>query len=462
MVKQDNLILKIIVSVIYIFVIGNFLWTKMVFSQEIKKTLDLQESIQMALMNNPAIKIANQKIIEAKNKINEARADFFPKLLFNSSYTRLNEEPTITIPAGSLGKIASGEYLPLSSSLIPIEDKDNFNINFTLQQSLFSGGRIKSTFKQAKLELEAVEGKYEVIKQGLILKVKTAYYEVLKAIKFEIVSGEATKLLQTHKERVETLYRLGSASQNDLLQTEVQLASAKVDLLKAKNGVIMAKVRFCNILGLDLKTDKDIELIEEIPAKFEPKQAIVLNDCLNFALKNRPEIRIMEANLWASDSGVQLAKAGKRPNVTFNSHYGWEGKDFFPEEENWSVEVKVSLPLFDGFATRAQVVQVETRLERIRNDQKQVVNDICIEVRESYLKLLEAEEEVNTMKRVITQAEENFRIIERKYQEGMATNTEVLDAQLLLSKSRLSYYQSLFGYELAVAMFDKSVGNMNL
>ncbi|MBU0701908.1 TolC family protein [bacterium] len=139
-----------------------------------------------------------------------------------------------------------------------------------------------------------------------------------------------------------------------------------------------------------------------------------------------------------------------------------EGKDFFPDQENWSVEVKISLSLFDGFATKAQIVQAESGLERIKNDQKQVVNDICIEVRESYLNLLEAEEEVNTMKITVTQAEENFRILEGKYQEGMATNTEVLDAQLLLYSSRLSYYRSLFDYELVMATLDKAVGNLRL
>ncbi|MFH1861000.1 MAG: TolC family protein [bacterium] len=460
--RYNDLALKMMLIGSCILLIESFQWPQMASSQDMKRTLDLQESVKIALTNNPAIKNATQRILEAKAKVNKARAGFLPQLLFNSSYTRLNEEPTIIIPAGSLGKIASEEYIPLSSSLIPVEDKENFNINFTLQQSLFSGGRIKFTCKQAKSELEVIEGKYEVVKQGVIIKVKTAYYEVLKAMKFEIVTEESTKLLQAHKKRVENLYKIGSVSQNDLLRTEVQLANAKVDLLKAKNAVVMAKVHFYNILGLDLKTDIDIELIEEIPTKFDPEEPIVLNDCLNSALKNRAEVRIMEANLWSADSEVQLANAANRPNVTFSSHYGWEGKDFFPDQENWSVQVKSSLSLFDSFATKARIVQAESGLERIKNDQKQVVNDICIEVRESYLNLLEAEEEVNMMKITVSQAEENFRILEGKYQEGMATNIEVLDAQLLLSNSRLSYYQSLFDYELAMAKLDKAMGNLRL
>ncbi|MCK5161914.1 MAG: TolC family protein, partial [Candidatus Aureabacteria bacterium] len=274
------------------------------YAAEVKmnlETLTLKESIDIALKNNYGLKAASEKITGAKEKTWEAKTLFLPKLKVESSYTRLNEPPSLDLEAGVLAPQALS---------IEMGDDNIYNAQAVVQQPLFTGGKILSLNRQAKNNLEAAKYNYEEAEQNLILQVKEAYFGILVFQKYSEVCRDAVEQMNAHLETVRGLYNAGTVPYIDLLRTEVQLANAELALIKAENGVELAKSSFNTIL------DRDLNLPVEVVDVFEiVEQDYHLGQLLGEAKNNRPEIYKMRHNIETARAGVGAAQSNYWPQV---------------------------------------------------------------------------------------------------------------------------------------------------
>jgi outer membrane protein TolC len=215
-----------------------------------------------------------------------------------------------------------------------------------------------------------------------------------------------------------------------------------------------------NVMGLALSTQ--IDPVEKVNAQVE-----VLNDMDFFVTKaysNRPEVKGMEFRIKAGESGVTLAQSGWYPQVAVVGDYlsARPNQRVFPSEDKfkdtWDVSLSVSVNVWNWLATKDQTDQAETQLEQAKDSYKIIKDNITLEVTQIYLNILQAKEKMIVAGNNVSQAEENYRITDEKFKNGLTLNSELLDAEVALLTSKTNYVQSQVDYELAKAQLEKSSG----
>jgi len=413
------------------------------FSQD-KLILNLEKSLETAYQNNRALLSQKEKIRSSRYKISEAKSSFYPQLSFQGSYTYLGVTPSfiVSIPGVFDRKVTIGFH-------------DNFDFKLSLEQSIFTWGRLKNSYSVSKLNLRLEKENYKKDKQRITFEVKSSFYSVLLAKELIRVREEALKNIGEHLRTVELRYKAGQASEFDLLRAKVQLANAKPPLLQAKQTYDLALSSFKNILGFS--QESEIELEGEL--FFKPIE-VELEDANQKALSQRPELKSLEIQKKIGHKGLSVAKAGNKPSLMGMANYEYKNP-FYSEkiwDTDWNVTLSLNLPLFDGFATRSKVNQAKSDLKQLDLGEKDLKEGIKLEVKEAVTSLDLAKETILSQEENVKQAKESLRIAKVQYAQGVITSLEEMDAELALTFAQINYLQALADYLTAQAKYKKAIG----
>ncbi len=408
--------------------------------------LSMQESIDIALRQSAAIHSATEGVSAAESRKKEAFTGFLPTFNTYYTYTRLNEAPQV--------KFAATGFVPVITGTA-----DNYNWAVQARQPVFAGGSILTNYQISKLGEDI--SRYDKVStvQDVVLDVKVSYYNILKAERIRDVARQSVDQLSSHTRVARNFFAVGLIPKNDMLQSEVQLANGNQDLVRADNGVELAKSQFNTVLRRDINQSVSVQDI----LVYEPFMQNI-DDCLKTAMENRPEIRSYEVRRAQSSKAVDLAKSEYYPTVNVVGTYGRYGDQpnvsgsQFQDAENWSVLAVANWNFWEWGRTKHRVDAGKSR-ESQSADALYIVRDrITLEVKNSYLQLREAEKRIAVAGQAITQAEENFRINQERYKEQVATTTDVIDAQTLLTRSKSDYFNALSDFNIARSRLERSMG----
>jgi outer membrane protein len=371
------------------------------------KLYTLEQGIKEAFENNWSVKAKEEKISETEYAKNEAKAGFLPTFSTSYNYTHLGFVPSINTSI-------FGNNLEFK-----LGDQNIYQWQATVTQPIFTGYAITSAYELAKLGIDQSKVDLELEKLDIALKVKEAYYNILKTDKAVDVANSAVESLKSHLEVAKNFYDVGMIPVNDLLKAEVELANAQHNLIQAQNASRLARVSF-NLL-LSRSVDEPFE-IEDI-LKYT-KETPDFDNCLQKALKARPEINALDLTDAQIDQQINLAKSKYYPEVAFTYNY----------------------------------TQAESQKKQLSQTRKSIEDGIKLQLKQAILGLKEAEEKIPTAQKAVEQAEENLRVSEERYKAQVTTSTEVLDAQTLLSQARMNYYNALYDHNLARAGLLRAIG----
>ncbi|MGB9699306.1 MAG: TolC family protein [Thermodesulfobacteriota bacterium] len=422
-----------------------FLWTGLIFiswinlsAAEEPKSLGLQESIEIALKNNLGLLSAKEEIRSAELKKKAAFSDFFPKLNVQYGYTKLNEAPAVFVP-----KIG---YIPLGW-------EETYQLSIGFEQPIFTGFSLKLLYELTDLGLNMAKVRYELFTQEIIYRVKEGYFQILKAKKLREVAAQALKQIEAHWQVAKQFYAAGMIPKNDLLQTEVQLAQYRQNLIKAENAVDLAEANFYTILRLPAA--EKIQWLEVL--RYTPFPYGLL-ESQNIALANRPEIKELATLGQQARKNVDLARSAYYPKIVLSGNYLKAEDKPFPNAESWQVMALAKWTFWEWGKTNWQVDEAKVRVKQAENTLEDLKDKIKLEVKQAYLNMQEAEKNIPVAQKAIEQAEENLRINQARYQEQVATSTEVLDAQTLLVQALTNYTNALADYNMAQAKLVRAMG----
>jgi len=241
---------------------------------------------------------------------------------------------------------------------------------------------------------------------------------------------------------------------SDVLQTQVQLANAQDGLIKAQNNYDLAEANLNNVIGLPL--DGEIELKENL--KYQ-QYSLSLNDCVQYALVNRPEMAQEQTNVAIARDQVKIAHSGTLPTLGFNATNGWQANNFpGAQNSNWTVSMTTSLNVFDSGLVKPQVKQAEYGVTTAQEQARQTRDNISLQVRQAFLSMNEAEKRIDTSQVAVNQAQEDFRMSQVRYEAGVGTNLDVVDAELALTQAKTNYIQALYDYNTSKALLDQAMG----
>jgi outer membrane protein TolC len=387
-------------------------------------------------------------MLSAKEGVSAAEAnkkkqltEFLPKLSANYTYTRLDEEKT-----------------PFLNVVTSPQDLHQFTAS--LDQSIFSGFSKKTQYDISALGLDIARLFEHETRQNLILEVKKAYFELLQKEKLEKVAQQAVIQLTAQGKVSRNFYEVGMVPKNDFLQSEVELANAKQGLVVAENDVELAKSRFNTLLGRPV----DAPLTLEDVLTYEPF-TLAYEECVKTALKQRTEMQIADLEVETAGREVKLTKANYYPSIDLQANYYKRGDDpsldgaegiFFKEE--WDVMATASWTFWEWGKTRYATEEKLRRLSQARLSRTEVEDNIRQEVKGAYLIVKAAENAILTVEKAVEQAKENFRMNEERYKEQIATSTDVLDAQTLLTQTQTNYFNALSAFNVSKAGLRRAMG----
>jgi len=419
--------------------------------------LTLEESIKIALDQSLSIYSAKEEIKAKEFEELSAKADFLPKLSSSYTYTRLdngtvNDAKYTTYPYNPL----TGSHFPRSVSPL---DTNTYQFNITVTQPLFTGWRLTILREIASLGVDTAKIQKEAAIQDLVLNVKEAYFGILKAEKLENVAKQAVEQLKANLVVSQAFYDEGIIAKNDLLQTEVQMAQARQNLIKAKNGVEITKSLFNKLLRRGLNQRVKIkDILDYYPI------SLLLDQCIEKAGQNRPEIKEVSLNVMSAEKAIDLAKSSYYPSVTLVGNYQREADDILlgsgpgEDPDNWTITLKGEWTFWEWRKKRHNVAAARAKLAKANYILNEIKDNIQLEVKEAYLSLREAEKNIQVAKKAVVQAEENFRMNEERYKQQVATSTDVLDALTLLTQARTNYFNALSEHNIAWARLERAMG----
>jgi outer membrane protein TolC len=270
-----------------------------------EKVYTLEDSIKEALANNWRIKAREQAVDQAEYANKQAKTDFFPKLRTTYSYTRFSEAGIRAVPG---------------TGQIVLAPRNIFRWTGSVRQPLFTGFSLISTYRLSELGIDLSETNLELEKLDLVLRVKEAYFNVLiQDVAVEVLKKQVESLQSTVKV-ASSFYKVGMIPINDLLKAEVDLGNAEQDLVRVKNQALLARSAFNTVLARPTKEPVDVKDI----LGYTPERGD-LEAYLELALKNRPEIRVVDINILQAEQQIRLAKSQYYPEVVFEYQYSKEG-----------------------------------------------------------------------------------------------------------------------------------------
>lgn len=393
--------------------------------------LNLEKAVNMALTNNSAVKISAANLAAAKAAKDQANGSRWGNI--SVKHTSARQETY------------QGNNPGLNNA---------FSNGVTIDVPIYSGGSIEGTIKRAKKNYEYYQFGVDSTNQTVRYNATKGYYDVLQASNGITLSKETVDRLADHLKNTEAQFNVGVVAKADVLRSQVELADAQQTLTKAQNAYDVAVATLDNIVGLPHSTQ--LNLSEGLEYKEYNNS---LENCMTYAMTNRPEIHQAEASVEMAKASQTVANAGNMPQVGVSAAENW-ARNKFPGDDrsNWQVGVSVSMNIWDYGVTAGKVAEAKANVVKAEETYRQTVDTVQLDVRNNFLSMREAEKRISTSSVAVAQAEEDYRIAVIRYQAGVGINTDVIDASVALTQAKNNYIQALYDYNTYKALLEQSMG----
>jgi outer membrane protein TolC len=425
----------IFISCVFILAIIPF---NLLHAKDNKNIITLSEGLKIATENNRLVKIAfREKDISYEDTI-IARSKLLPGINANVSQTFLSHQP--------------GAHM--GTQQVYTSEKSYLSYGINAYQSIFSFGENISRYEASKSILDAKKLNIDMIRNIVALNFIIAYFDVLESEKMIAVAQKEVERLESHLNVASNLFNEGVITKSDLLQAGVRLSDARQRLLTFRNARAVNASRINNILSRPLNSEVIVEDVQVNPAG----ESMAIENAWAFAEKQRIEVSIIDQELKAAGFEETVKKSDYFPKFFVQGGYNYAENRYQLHEDNWSLIMGVNLNIFSGGSTKAEVSKARYKRERLLEQRNKLVDDIKLEVEKNYLDMRNADEKIKVTKDAVGQAEESLRINKVRYEEGIGTATDVLDAITLLTTSETNYYRAVYEFKRAEAGFMYALG----
>lgn len=389
--------------------------------------MDINDAVQKALLNNNSYKKQQYIYDEAKESVSISTAAYKPSLDLSYTYNANKEN------------VGSG--------------KDNSNASATVSYNLFNGLSDKHNIKSSKSLENSSKHDLESSRYDLILNVKQDYIAYLKTIKNIETQENAFKLLEQQFKDSENRYEQGLLAKNDLLQVNAQMLQAKQNLARAIANSKIARSQLKNTIGGELSLD---EVLEDLP-----KEAILENNYKLEELETRNEIKALKKKIDSLNSQKKANKGDFLPNADLSLSYIKYGDDAFLEvddgdtEDQTTATLSLSWNLYNGGRDSSEDIIFNKKILQLKEDLKALKLSINLQYENAKEEFEVSKLNYETSKVSLSQSEENYKIVNDRFKEGLSSSTDLINANFLLSQAKQSFDNAYYDRFLAKAVLDR-------
>jgi outer membrane protein len=407
-----------------------FLFLSIVLFPGPGRALTLEEGLKIVADSGRDVKIARSDEDVARSSVSLARSPWLPSVDLYGNETWLRYQPEAKFGA-LIAPTAQDKFL-------------TYGVRAT--QVLYDFGKTSSSIDAAKYGLKAREIETMRAKNRSALEFIIAYYDLLEAEKLLRIAGEEVQRYEAHKTDAEVRYNAGVVTRNEVLEAEVTLADSRQRYLTADN---LRSLRASRLNSLLLRSLNDAVQLEEV--KKAPSAGITLEQAWGEAEAESPEIQVIDAAIGAKAESIRSVQAEYLPSFFLSGGYEYQENQYMVHQDNWSLIAGVNINLSSGGATGSRVSMGKGELLSLRITRDKILDAVRLDVKSAYLDLQSSMQRIDVMKTSVASAEENLRLQRLRYQEGVGTAIEVLDAVTLLSTAETNSWRALYGSERAEA-----------
>lgn len=444
------------------------------------QTIHLNEAIYMALQNNERIKQAEEKLQQKTYANHAAWGNFLPSISLQGGYTHLNDPLQIdldplrqaiiqlhTRDQVSLANLQSmiTNNRPLTAAEMMLAERTAYNTlnaslpafketfkaqdyktaTLTAVQPIFLGGKLIAAQNFAMAEQKAAQAELLKTKNEVIQDVVNHYLAVVLLEQVVQTRKEVLAGMQRHRRQAQILFKQGLIAKTDVLRADVAVAEAQRHLFDDRNKLQLAYLALKHNLGMA----EDASIVVSDSLQYHTF-GDSLNTILEQAKAHQPILHLIAAKK-AEAKQKQLAEISEfLPKIAAFGKYEMYPQYLSSLEPRWAVGVHVQINLFHGFKKYNQVQEARHLNKEVNYLQKEVNRQIELWVNKSYREMRNAEQRYFQLQTNIALARENLKSQEKRFQTGMGTSLDVIDARLVLEKDRIDQLKSLYDYYLAM------------
>ncbi|CAF23359.1 TolC family protein [Candidatus Protochlamydia amoebophila] len=394
--------------------------------------LTLEECQTIALENGEKKTIADLQALIAYDRIDEARSTGRPKLNIHGDY------------------MTSGETKHWR------HNTRNRHVKVSLVIPICNFGLTKEAVKSQKNLYQSSLHSLDQIKQDILHAVSEAYFELLIFQKLEWIVEESIRSLHRQIEVTQDFLNQGLIHRNEALLFEVQLAQFQQNSMEAKLNTKLATERLNRLMNKNLDNLIEIEDILTFT-----NQEICLDNLIEAAKLNHPQLLALSAQIQAVKHGYRSEKATLYPNLYAFSNYSNTSDYTLPYRQGLDAGIAIDLSLYDGGYTYAKLRRIKKELSQLEWRYQELERDIELNIRSSFLAIQTALGKIPVAQTGVTLAEENLAITQNLFEEGLVTNLDVVHDHENLLEARVSYFKTLYTYHKSRANLIHSAGMMH-
>lgn len=417
-----------------------------VFSNE----LTLKECIDIALENNHELIVLKNNYEASNYKVKESKANYWPLISANFIGSRRITPLSTTFGSSVTAFPGIGNELDVTS----------YTTGLSLQQTIWDFGRTYSVSKRTEITKKLSFLQLEKKKREIKYQVKKSYYSVLSARAMEQIVILNLKDMESLLNSVTEKKKSGLATSLDILNVESEYIKLKAELKRINHQFEISVVSLINILGKSF--DETLKLKEEnffTPSEY-PFDFKNFDECKAKAISSRIEFKELELQEELSNTDISGVYSEWFPSITGTGSYELQDNNFQFKQRSWGVSLNISIPLFSGFSTLSRLESSKEDLKNIKINREQLIQNISIQVKISYYKVLEEKENINVARYKLEYLEKNFDANNAKYKEGLATITELIEAQTKKSSAKLEKENAFYNYHIALNELEYFTGGI--
>ncbi|KRH98177.1 TolC family protein [Cylindrospermopsis raciborskii CHAB3438] len=411
------------------------------------EAISLEQALELAKQNNNDLQVAVLQLQRSQSSLREAQAALLPSLNVLGGVTR-SRSSSATLQERQTAKRLN----------IPSENPDAtsvFDSQAELRYDLYTSGRRTAAIKEAEEQVRLQQFEVERQSEEIRLNVATEYYGLQQSDESVRIARSAVENSQASLRDAQALERAGVGTKFDVLRSQVNLANSQQELTDALSQQAIARRR----LSLRLNLPQSVSITASDPVQLAGLWKSSLEDSIVLAYENRAELqqKLAERNIREQQRKQALATLG--PQISFIARYDLldQFNDGVAINDGYSVGLRASMNLYDGGASRARAARAKTEIAIAETEFAERRNQVRFQVEEAYSSHLANLENVQTAATALDQAKESLRLARLRFQAGVGTQTDVINAQSELTRSEANRVRAILNYNLALTRLQRYV-----
>ena len=414
--------------------------------------LSLEKALEIALSENPTIKVADEEIEIKRYAKQGAYASLFPQIDATGSYQRVIEKQTMSMDFGG------------QTQSIKVGSDNSFSGGLTAGMPLINA-QLWASLKVSALDVELAVEKARSSRLDMVEQVTQAYYTVLLAKESLAVYKRVYDNAVANNRNVKKRYDVGSVSEYDLITSNVAVQNAEPNVIAAENSVVLTLWQLKALLGLDLQRNIDVEgsLMD-----YESAMAQAY-DISQLDLENNSTLKQLDIQEQQLDKAIQITRMANVPSLALNAAYlytalGNDGKFF--KKTAWNpyayAGLSLNIPIFAGNARRSATRQARLNLSSLQLQRENVERQLRVAMIQSLNNMETSARQFGSSAATVAQAQRGYEIAVKRYDVGSGTLVEIDNSQLGLTQAELSRNQSIYNFLTAKVSLDKILGDLEI